>query len=60
MRTQIYRPLFFSPTNYFDTDGHAFTTDKNAYWCRTEKWYTNHDGARQKLVFSSGTTVNKG
>lgn len=60
VRTQIYRPIFFNPTDYFDNTGNnkTFTTNKDAYWCSTTKWYADDEGAVHPLVFSSGTTVD--
>lgn len=58
VRTQIYRPIFFNPTNYISEDsddGHAFTTNESAYWCKTTKWYVNHNEQKYelKLVWDS-------
>ena len=50
VRTQLFRPLFFDPTNH-DT----FTSDGTKYRCETRKSYINHDGVEKPLAFLPGT-----
>ena len=47
IKTQFYRPMFFNPSDY-----KTFTNNSDAYYCTTEKFYTNHDGEQHKLVFA--------
>ena len=56
VRTQFYRPLFFKPDNFLN-----FTTDESAYWCKTKKFYVNHEGKTMELKFMDGNidTVDK-
>lgn len=46
VRTQIYRTMFFDAGNFI-----TFSRDDNAYKCITSKWYYNHDGELNQLVF---------
>ena len=46
IRSQFYRPMFFNPNDF-----KTFTTNSDAYYCITDKFYTNHDGDQHQLVF---------
>lgn len=50
IRTQIYRPLFFDPDNHIN-----YTSDSDAYWCKTRKSHIRFDGMKCDLKFRDGT-----
>lgn len=48
IRTQIYRPLFFQCNNYSN-----FTSNSEAYYCVTEKYFIDHVGNEHKVLFTN-------
>ena len=48
VKTQIYRNIFFDPTNYTN-----FTKDESKYTCVVDKFYINHDGLKKELKFTN-------
>ena len=50
VRTHLYRPLFFNSSDF-----NTFTSDKRAYWCRTEKSFVKHDITEHRLVLDPET-----
>ena len=49
VRTQIYRPLYFDPTNY-----DKFTEDESIYKCETAKSFIDHNRVENPLVLNNG------
>ena len=52
VRTQLYRPLFFKHNNY-----EKFTSNEDAYWCKTEKIYVDHDG-NSNVLYTTDNSIN--
>ena len=50
IRSQIYRPLFFTHDNYTN-----FTSNQIAYSCTTDKYFTDHNGIERSLCASDET-----